>query len=123
MLHRETGQRRVHVFLGIAFLVAGFFFFGIGAQFMVNVIGFAYPAYASFKAIESSDKRDDMQWCVLRRAGWKWCPGRFHDVRAGAEHIRAWRPRERDVGGVWSARGVGVRRWNGVRRYNDDERH
>lgn len=33
-----------------------------------NVIGFLFPAYYSFKAIESSNKEDDKQWYVsLRR--------------------------------------------------------
>lgn len=29
-----------------------------------NVIGFLFPAYYSFKAIESPNKEDDKQWCV-----------------------------------------------------------
>jgi hypothetical protein len=36
-----------------------------------NLVGFVYPAYASFKAIESADKEDDKQWSAARvwRAG------------------------------------------------------
>lgn len=35
-----------------------------------NVIGFLFPAYYSFKAIESSNKEDDKQWYVsLRKEG------------------------------------------------------
>ncbi|KAJ3035653.1 hypothetical protein HDV00_003593 [Rhizophlyctis rosea] len=29
---------------------------------LVNLLGFLYPAYRSFKAIESTDKKDDTQW-------------------------------------------------------------
>merc|ERR1711865_635181 len=29
---------------------------------LVNIAGFAYPAYASFKAIETPEKADDKQW-------------------------------------------------------------
>jgi hypothetical protein len=31
-----------------------------------NVIGFVFPTYMSFKAIESEAKEDDKQWCVAR---------------------------------------------------------
>jgi hypothetical protein len=34
-----------------------------------NVIGFLFPAYYSFKAIESSNKEDDKQWYVSLRKG------------------------------------------------------
>lgn len=38
------------------------FIFGDLAGLVCNFVGFVYPAYMSFKAIESKEKEDDTQW-------------------------------------------------------------
>ena len=37
-------------------------FMNVGGRLITNMFGFVYPAYASFKAIESGKKEDDVQW-------------------------------------------------------------
>ena len=37
-------------------------YFALGPAHVTNFLGFAFPAVASFKAIESPDKDDDTQW-------------------------------------------------------------
>eukprot|EP00388_Colpodella_angusta_P022088 GDKJ01056330.1.p1 GENE.GDKJ01056330.1~~GDKJ01056330.1.p1 ORF type:complete len:185 (+),score=13.70 GDKJ01056330.1:42-596(+) len=36
--------------------------FGLAGQFICALIGFVYPAYRSFKAIETPESHDDRQW-------------------------------------------------------------
>lgn len=61
-LHRRTGIRYSYLLLGGILLLFAFLFLGFGASLLSTVIGFVYPAYASFKAIESPSRADDKQW-------------------------------------------------------------
>lgn len=38
--------------------------FGIGIASLTNLVGFVYPAFKSFQAIETATKGDDTQWLV-----------------------------------------------------------
>merc|ERR1712168_1274875 len=58
-IETKTGVRRLYLALGIGVILGLYLMIGYGASFMCNFVGFLYPAYASIKAIESSNKEDD----------------------------------------------------------------
>merc|ERR1711934_665590 len=61
-LEDKTGCRKVYIAAAIAAFVVIFILFGFGAGLLCNFVGFVYPAYASFKALESQNKNDDRLW-------------------------------------------------------------
>jgi len=48
--------------IGAGVLLFIVFIFGDLAGLVCNFVGYVYPAYMSFKAIESKEKDDDTQW-------------------------------------------------------------
>lgn len=47
---------------GVSAFGIGFLLFGVGSQVICNLVGFLYPAYASFKALEDGSEDDHRQW-------------------------------------------------------------
>jgi len=62
LLETKTHVPRIYFVLGVIAICLLAFIVGYGAKFLANFIGFLYPAYASFKAIESPQKDDDTKW-------------------------------------------------------------
>jgi len=61
-VEKKTGVPKVYSTLGVCGFLFILIFFDLGAQLIVNLVGFIYPAYQSFKALETFRKTDDTQW-------------------------------------------------------------
>ncbi|KAJ3055236.1 hypothetical protein HK097_011119 [Rhizophlyctis rosea] len=59
---RRTQVPKTYIASGLGLIFFVLVFFNIWGALLVNLLGFLYPAYRSFKAIESSHKEDDTQW-------------------------------------------------------------
>ncbi|KAI8810933.1 TB2/DP1, HVA22 family-domain-containing protein [Cladochytrium replicatum] len=61
-LEKRTQVSKTYIVGGAGIVVFILIFFNVWGDLLTDLIGFVYPAYASFKAIESSAKEDDTQW-------------------------------------------------------------
>ncbi|RIA89184.1 TB2/DP1, HVA22 family-domain-containing protein [Glomus cerebriforme] len=61
-LEQQTNIPKTYMAAGVVGFVFFLIFFDIWGQLLSNLIGWLYPAYTSFKAIESEGKADDTQW-------------------------------------------------------------
>nr|CAG8634814.1 10460_t:CDS:2 [Entrophospora candida] len=61
-LERQTGIPKTYLAASVVGIVFVLIFFNVWGSLFSNIIGWLYPAYASFKAIESAKKTDDTQW-------------------------------------------------------------
>jgi len=59
---QQTGVSKVYVVLGLAGLYFFLIFFNVAAEFLVNTVGFAIPAYYSLHALFTAGSADDTQW-------------------------------------------------------------
>ncbi|KAI8337735.1 TB2/DP1, HVA22 family-domain-containing protein [Chlamydoabsidia padenii] len=59
---RLTGVNKSYLAAGVAGVVFIMIFFNLAGQLLTNTISWIYPAYASFKAIETPSTADDKQW-------------------------------------------------------------
>jgi ubiquitin-protein ligase len=58
----QVGVRTGQIALSVIGVVFFFVLIGLGADFFTNFVGVIYPAYMSFKALESVNHKDDKQW-------------------------------------------------------------
>ncbi|CAG8439382.1 13752_t:CDS:2 [Funneliformis caledonium] len=61
-LEKYTNVPKTYMAAGAVGVVFLLIFFNFWGQLLSNLIGWVYPAYISFKAIETTDKADDTQW-------------------------------------------------------------
>jgi hypothetical protein len=64
-IETKTGYPAPWFFIVAIILSAGLIMVIGGVKLLVDVVAFAYPAYMSFKALETSTSVDDKQWYVL----------------------------------------------------------
>ncbi|KAG4089326.1 receptor accessory protein 5 [Neocallimastix lanati (nom. inval.)] len=76
---------KTYIAIGFAVIISIFIFFNIFGDLLSTLIAFIYPAYASFKAIESTDKSDDTQWLTY------WTVfGFLHLIECFSDQILGW---------------------------------
>ncbi|GAB66169.1 HVA22/TB2/DP1 family protein [Plasmodium cynomolgi strain B] len=61
-LGKKYGIKPSYVIVGMSGFLFLSLIFGWGAALICNVVGFAYPAYQSFKAVESQSKDETKLW-------------------------------------------------------------
>lgn len=61
---KKTTLKREQLALGVLLVLGLYLAFGWGNDFLCNLIGFLFPAYASVLAVESKGTRDDTEWLI-----------------------------------------------------------
>ena len=86
-IEQSSGIKREQIVYGGAAALGLYLIFGGLAQLVCNLIGFAYPAYASVKAVRTDNKDDDTQWLIY------WCVfASFSLLDFFANAIMSWVP-------------------------------
>jgi receptor expression-enhancing protein 5/6 len=58
----RTGVKKSYAALGAAAALSSLFLLHWAGGLLATLVGFAYPAYASMRAIETASKEDDTKW-------------------------------------------------------------
>ncbi|GAW80656.1 hypothetical protein, conserved [Plasmodium gonderi] len=61
-LGKKYGIKPSYIIVGVSGFLLISLIFGWGAALICNILGFAYPAYQSFKAVESQSKDETKLW-------------------------------------------------------------
>mmetsp|Transcript_7043 Transcript_7043/g.10391 ORF Transcript_7043/g.10391 Transcript_7043/m.10391 type:complete len:168 (+) Transcript_7043:96-599(+) len=61
-LEKKTGYNKVYFFILFSTLISTAIYFLGGAKLVTDLVSFLYPAYMSFKAIDSGNPTEDTQW-------------------------------------------------------------
>merc|ERR1711881_584194 len=58
------GVKKLYIAAALSLLVVVFILFGFGAGLLCNFVGFVYPAFASFKALDSKNEGEERNWLI-----------------------------------------------------------
>lgn len=61
-IEKKTGYSKAYFFLLALSIISSVIYTLGGAKLITDLVSFVYPAYMSFKAIDSSNEGDDTQW-------------------------------------------------------------
>ena len=61
-LSEKSGRSKKDVLQALLIFTVLLIVFGVGQHLLTNLIGFSYPAFMSFYALESPGTDDDKQW-------------------------------------------------------------
>jgi len=86
-LETSTGYSKVYFLFAASALLSLLLFAIGGTKFISDLIGFVYPAYCSFKAIDAADAEADVQWLTY------WVVfASFSIVESAAAFVVGWIP-------------------------------
>lgn len=64
LIEEKTKINIEYIVSGLTLIPVIMVFYGIGAQFISNIVGFVYPLISTIRALESFEKEDDTYWLI-----------------------------------------------------------